>query len=116
VPARVFDFKGYESWQAVSVSHPTGAADAAMSGETINIILANPTMIEAYASGIPGNGKPFPDGSKAVKLLYHPKLNTEAPFSRTVPAALKDVAFMSKDSKKFTKSEAKRSSSRLTPL
>src|SRR5262245_49706176 len=27
-------------------------------------MVANPTMIAAYKSGIPGNGKPFPDGSE----------------------------------------------------
>ena len=29
-----------------------------MSGEVLNVIVANPVMIEAYASGIPSNGKP----------------------------------------------------------
>jgi len=25
-------------------------------------------MIEAYKAGIPGNGKPFPDGSRIAKI------------------------------------------------
>jgi len=33
-----------------------------------------------YAAGIPGNGKPFPDGAKALKMQYYPKKSTEAPF------------------------------------
>ncbi len=36
-------------------------------------ILANPTMIKAYQAGIPGNGKPFPDGSKMAKVHWTPK-------------------------------------------
>src|SRR5438094_10338586 len=49
------EFRGYEGWHAVSVSQD---------GPLIAAILANPVMIEAYRAGIPGNGKPFPDGSK----------------------------------------------------
>jgi hypothetical protein len=30
-----------------------------VSDDAIAVILANPVMIEAYRSGIPGNGKPF---------------------------------------------------------
>src|SRR5262245_12841798 len=49
------EFEGYESWQTISVSK----SDKAMA-----VILGNPTMIEAYQAGLPGNGKPFPDGAK----------------------------------------------------
>lgn len=86
------EFKGYESWQVVALSH---------SGETLNVIVANPEMINAYASGVPGNGKPFPDGAKALKMQYYPKKSTEAPFDVAIPDRLKDLAFMSKDSKRF---------------
>ena len=34
-------FRGYETWQVVSVSHPA-AADSEMSGEVLNVIVANP--------------------------------------------------------------------------
>jgi hypothetical protein len=54
-------------------------------GELINVIVANPVMIKAYASGIPGNGKPFPDGAKAAKIQYIPKKSAEAPFQVAVP-------------------------------
>ena len=30
-------------------------------------------MIGAYQAGIPGNGKPFPDGSKLAKIHWSPK-------------------------------------------
>jgi hypothetical protein len=94
------EFKGYESWQVVSVSHPSGAGEA-MAGEVLNVILGNPAMIAAYAAGIPGNGKPFPDGAKLAKIQYVPKKSTEAPFAVSIPDTLKDVAFMLKDGKKF---------------
>jgi hypothetical protein len=39
----------------------------------LRVIVANPVMIKAYQEGIPNNGKPFPDGSKIVKLEWRPK-------------------------------------------
>ena len=33
--------------------------------------LANPEMIKAYQSGVPGNGKPFPDGPKLAKIHWN---------------------------------------------
>jgi hypothetical protein len=86
------DFRGYEDWQVVSI---------AQTEEVLNAIVANPTMIEAYRAGIPGNGKPFPDGSKIAKIQWNPKKSTEAPFAVDVPDTLKDVAFIEKDSKRF---------------
>ena len=89
------EFKGYETWQVVSLSH---------SDETLNVIVANPVMVDAYAAGIPGNGKPFPDGSKSAKIQYIPKKSVEAPFGVAIPDRLKDVAFMLKDGKRFSNS------------
>jgi hypothetical protein len=60
------EFRGYENWQVVSVSQ---------TAELLKVEVANPTMIEAYRSGIPGNGKPFPDGSKIAKIEWKPKKN-----------------------------------------
>ena len=60
------EFRGYEDWQAVAVSQPE---------DKLNLILANPVMIDAYRAGVPGNGKPFPDGSKIAKIAW--KLETE---------------------------------------
>ena len=48
------------------------------------MILANPVMIDAYRAGVPGNGKPFPDGSKIVKIHWKPKKSAEAPYPTTV--------------------------------
>ena len=89
------DFRGYESWQVVSV---------AQTEEVLKVIVANPTMIDAYRAGVPGNGKPFPDGSKIAKIQWKPKKSAEAPFSVNVPDTLKDVFFIEKDSKRFPNS------------
>ena len=67
------------------------------------MILANPVMIDAYKSGIPGNGKPFPDGAKMAKIHWNPKMHETFP-GTTVPAILHDVDFMVKDSKRFADS------------
>lgn len=85
------EFKGYESWQVVSVSN---------SPKAIAVILGNPAMIQAYQAGIPANGKPVPDGAKMAKIHWVPKKNQYFPDS-TVPATQHDVDFMVKDSKRF---------------
>jgi hypothetical protein len=87
------EFKGYEGWQVVATSHDKLEA----------VILANPVMIEAYQAGVPGNGKPFPDGSKMAKIHWRPKMNQYFP-NTTVPGALSDVDFMEKDSQRFADS------------
>jgi hypothetical protein len=90
------EFGGYEDWQSVSVSKTDHA---------FALILANPTMIEAYRAGIPGNGKPFPDGSKMAKIHWKPENSAEAPDPSTrVPGTLLNVDFMEKDSKRFADS------------
>src|ERR1700689_205205 len=72
------EFRGYEDWQVVAPSQ-TDAQNV------IRVILANPVMIDAYRQGVPGNGKPFPDGSKIAKIEWRPRKITEAPFSATTP-------------------------------
>jgi hypothetical protein len=86
------DFRGYENWQVVAVSQ---------TDDLLKVMVANPTMIDAYRAGVPGNGKPFPEGSKIAKIEWKPKKNTESPFSVRVPDTLQDVFFIEKDSKKF---------------
>jgi Cytochrome P460 len=58
-------------------------------------------MIEAYRAGVPGNGKPFPDGSRIAKIEWKPKKSTEAPFSVRIPDVLQDVFFIEKNTRKF---------------
>ncbi len=88
------EFRGYESWQLVSISQD---------GDHIAAILANPVMINAYSAGIPGNGKPFPDGAKLAKIHWTPK-KMEAFPAATVPGVQHDTDFMAKDSKRFADS------------
>jgi hypothetical protein len=89
------EFRGYEKWQVVSVSQ---------SGDVFAVILVNPVMIDAYLAGVPGNGKPFPDGSKMAKIHWKTKKSAEAPAPTTVPDNLHDVDFMVRDSKRFPNS------------
>jgi hypothetical protein len=89
------DFKGYEDWSVVS---------SARTDEVLKVIVANPVMIKAYKSGIPGNGKPFPEGSKIAKLQWKPKKSTEAPFVVDVPDVFSQAFVIEKDSKRFPKS------------
>src|SRR6476620_5577277 len=86
------EFRGYEDWAVVAVSQTE---------DLLKVEVANPVMIEAYRSGIPGNGKPFPDGSKIAKIEWRPKKSTEAPFDVRIPESLQDVFFIEKDSKRF---------------
>ena len=89
------EFKGFEDWATVAVSQ---------SGDQIEVILANPVMIEAYRAGVPGNGQAFPDGSKMAKIHWKTKKSAEAPAPTTVPDTLHDVDFMVRDSKRFADS------------
>jgi hypothetical protein len=86
------DFRGYEDWRLISSSK---------TDDRLKVILGNPTIIAAFKSGIPGNGKSFPEGSKIAKVQWKPKKSTEAPFVVDVPDTLADLFFMEKDSKRF---------------
>jgi hypothetical protein len=89
------EFRGYESWQVIAVSH---------NGNMLAAILGNPVMIDAYKAGIPGDGKPFPDGAKMAKVHWNAKKNEAAPGQPTVPGSQHDVDFMLKDSQRFADS------------
>src|SRR5277367_6116374 len=92
------EIRGYEQWQVVGPS----LTDAQ---NVIRVIVANPVMIKAYQEGVPGNGKPFPDGSRIAKIEWVLKTLTDAPFSAstpdTVPGTLHALEFIVKDSKRF---------------
>jgi hypothetical protein len=60
-------------------------------------------MVKAFQSGIPGSGKPFPNGAKMAKIHWTPKQNEFFP-GTTVPDKLANVDFMVKDSKRFADS------------
>ena len=87
------EFKGYDGWQVASISH---------NGDLFAVILGNPALIEAYKAGVPGNGKPFPDGAKIAKIHWNPIKNQSTPGQPLVPNTLHDIDFMVKDSKRFS--------------
>ena len=87
------DFRGYEDWVMVS--------SALTPNDRLKVMVANPTMIKAYRAGIPGNGQPFPDGSKMVKLQWKIKKDAAAQFEVNVPDTFAEVFLMQKDSKRF---------------
>jgi hypothetical protein len=86
------EFRGFEGWQTVAVSQ---------TGGLIEVILANPVMIDAYLADVPANGTHFPDGSKMAKIHWNVKKSAEAPAPTTVPDTLHDIDFMVRDSKRF---------------
>jgi hypothetical protein len=58
-------------------------------------------MIAAYKEGIPGNGKPFPEGSKIVKIEWIKEKNSVSPYPVEIPKTLKSVSVIEKDSERF---------------
>ena len=58
------EFSGYETSQDVA---------ARQTEVGIKAILGNPVMINAYKEGIPGNGRPFPEGSMIAKIEWSKK-------------------------------------------
>jgi hypothetical protein len=85
------EFRGYETWENVAVSQTE---------TVIKVIVANPVMTEAFRSGLPADGKLFPDGSKVAKIEWTFKKNTVAPYFVNVPDTLKNVGFIEKDTKR----------------
>ena len=67
------EFRGYDGWPVVSISE---------NGGKIAVIVGNPVMIDAYKEGVPGNGKPFPDGAKMAKIHWNPKNKRHIPVSQ----------------------------------
>ena len=88
------EFRGYQKWQMVAASH---------TDNLVEVILANPVMIDAYVSGFPGNGKKVTDGAKVVKIQWNETKNAEG-FPVMVPDTLHGVNLMAKDSKRFADS------------
>ena len=89
------EFSGYEGWPVISISE---------NGGKMAMILGNSVMIDAFREGVPGNGKPFPDGARMAKIHWIPKKQETYPGQPTVPGMQHDVDFMVKDSKRFADS------------
>jgi len=64
------EFRGHETCQDVAASE---------TDDGLKVILGNSVMINAYKEGIPGNGKPFPEGSMIVKIEWSKKDNPISP-------------------------------------
>jgi Cytochrome P460 len=86
------EIKGYDTWQDVAVSETKTSVKA---------ILANSEMINAYKQGIPGNGMPFPEGVKIVKIEWLKEKSAVSPYFVEIPKTLHTVSFIVKDSKRF---------------
>jgi Cytochrome P460 len=89
------EFRGYEDWSVVAMSE---------NGGKLAVILGNPVAIAAFKEGVPGNGKPFPDGAKLAKIHWDPKKQNTYPGQPMVPGAQLNSHFMEKDSKRFADS------------
>ena len=81
------EFRGYEDWAVVAVHHTE---------DLVKVVVGNPVTMDAFRAGIPGNGKPFPDGSKMAKVEWRPKKSPDAPYDVTVPGTVYDLDFMVK--------------------
>src|SRR5258705_9564102 len=72
------DFRGYEDWAVIS---------SARTDKELKVIVGNPIMIKAYKAGVPGNGQPFPEGSKPPRRQWPLKNRRNPPFPPVWPAA-----------------------------
>ena len=87
------EVRGYETWQVIAPSRRTD-------NNELRIILGNTVMIDAYKNGIPGNGKPFPDGSTIVKIAWSERQSPVFP-AAFEPDVLRRVEFIVKNAKRF---------------
>ena len=94
------------SWQLLIIPGVlavlSGAAISAQDKYTVQV--PGGLSLSECRGYVPDNGKPFPDGSKIVKIHWKPKQNGEAPFAVTVPDTLLGLGCMVKDSKRFADS------------
>ena len=86
------EFKGYESWETVSISR---------SDKVMAVIVGNPEMIAAYKAGIPANGQPVMttrarpthrrgrSRSPASTPVSWPRSHASSPTTPSAPAAVR---------------------------
>jgi len=87
------EIRGYETWKVIAASRRTDVVE-------IQAVLGNPEMVASYQSGTPGNGRPFPDGVKIVKIVWAEKQSRAFP-AAFEPGGLRRIDFIMKDSKRF---------------
>jgi hypothetical protein len=66
-----FEFREYERWQAVAVSQPE---------DRLNLIVANPVMIEAYRAAFPATGSLSPMAPRLRRSPGTPNKMQRLPF------------------------------------
>lgn len=87
------EIRGYEEWPFVAPSYRTD-------NNELRVILGNTRMIDSYKAGIPGNGKPFADGSIIVKIGWSERKSPVFPAAHE-PDVLRRVEFIMKDTARF---------------
>src|SRR5258708_50979 len=84
------EFRGYEDWPVIAISE---------NGGKIAAIVGNPVMIDAYKEGVPGNGKPFPDGATMANIHWNQKKQETSPGQPAGPGPAEGFVLRGKDSK-----------------
>lgn len=82
--------EAYRSWELVSAATEDAPFDE------LRVVLANPVAAEAFRSGV----RPFPDGSKLVKLAWKRQRSPDFA-SATIPGDATTVQVMVKDSRRY---------------
>ncbi|MCE5262155.1 MAG: cytochrome P460 family protein [Deltaproteobacteria bacterium] len=87
------EVRGYENWPFIAPSYRTD-------NDELRVILGNARMIDSYKVGVPGNGKPFAEGSTIVKIGWSERKSPVFPAAHE-PDVLKRVEFIMKDTARF---------------
>jgi hypothetical protein len=87
------EIRGYETWPFIAPSYRTD-------NNELRVILGNTAMTDSYKAGVPGNGKPFSEGSVVVKIAWSERKSPVFPAAHE-PDVLRRVEFIVKDSKRF---------------
>ena len=97
-------FKDYETWDVIgsSVTDDAGGCGSSPEPGCIKSIVGNPVMIRAFKAGIPANGQSVPDGAMMAKIEWYKARDPSLAYGAIVPGKFMEVAFMVKDSKRFS--------------
>ena len=87
------EIRGYETWPFIAPSYRTD-------NNELRVILGNNAMIDSYKASVPGNGKPFSEGSVIVKIGWSERTSPVFPAAHE-PDILKRVEFIIKDTRRF---------------
>src|SRR6266853_3184828 len=80
------DFRGYEDWQVVAVSQ---------TDDLLKVMVANPTMIDAYRAGVPGNASLSLKDPRSQRSSGNQKRTRRPPFQSGYRRAYK-ISFSSR--------------------